>query len=135
MPYKDPETRRAYFKRIDALPHRKNARNLRRYEVMPQTLKRFQELREAVRLEWATRPRPQACEICDGKTKQLHCDHDHKTGKFRGWICGNCNRALGLVKDNPKTLERMVTYLAVPQIGPVATTRQASYLHLRPHPQ
>jgi len=43
--------------------------------------------------------------------KKLNIDHDHVTGKVRGLLCGNCNRALGLVKDNMETLVRLQEYL------------------------
>jgi hypothetical protein len=43
--------------------------------------------------------------------KKLNVDHDHVTGKVRGLLCGNCNRALGLVKDNLETLVRLHEYL------------------------
>ena len=39
-----------------------------------------------------------------------HC-HCHTTGKARGLLCGSCNRALGLFKDNVVTLEKAITYL------------------------
>lgn len=42
---------------------------------------------------------------------KLCLDHCHKTGKFRGWIGGKCNRALGLAKDNPDTLRKLADYL------------------------
>ena len=38
-------------------------------------------------------------------------DHDHKTGKFRGVLCQNCNNALGRVGDSTETLLRLVEYL------------------------
>ncbi len=41
----------------------------------------------------------------------LHVDHDHETGKIRGLLCQQCNRALGLVKDNIATLAAMIDYL------------------------
>lgn len=52
-----------------------------------------------------------ACGTEQVATKSIHCDHDHKTGKFRGWICGPCNRALGLLKDDPKRIEGLLAYL------------------------
>jgi len=38
-------------------------------------------------------------------------DHCHTTGKVRGLLCHNCNIALGHLKDNIDTLERMIDYL------------------------
>lgn len=38
-------------------------------------------------------------------------DHCHTSGKFRGWLCHNCNRALGLFKDKVDSLERAIDYL------------------------
>jgi hypothetical protein len=70
----------------------------------------------------AGRPRATHCEICNVKdsgrgattgTKgnRIAFDHCHKTGAFRGWICSNCNKALGLVKDNTDLLRKMIEYL------------------------
>ena len=54
-------------------------------------------------------------EECDGeggrKNGSWCLDHDHKTGKFRGWICHNCNRALGAFKDDPELLIEALLYL------------------------
>lgn len=38
-------------------------------------------------------------------------DHNHKTGKFRGILCNNCNRGIGLLGDSAQNLERAITYL------------------------
>ena len=63
----------------------------------------------------ASRPRPEQCELCGIFRKDLKralCfDHDHTTGKFRGWICVRCNVALGMVKDNSELLLRMSEYV------------------------
>jgi hypothetical protein len=41
----------------------------------------------------------------------LVVDHCHSTGKVRGLLCHNCNRALGLLKDSEENLLRAITYL------------------------
>ena len=52
------------------------------------------------------------CAICRGTCfRALAADHDHETKKFRGLLCSNCNRALGLFKDSVLVLERAVAYL------------------------
>ncbi len=38
-------------------------------------------------------------------------DHNHLTGKVRQLLCSSCNTALGYVKDNINTLEKMIDYL------------------------
>lgn len=59
------------------------------------------------------------CKLCGGegflmrkhhKTK-LVVDHCHSTGKIRGLLCHNCNRALGLMQDNVETLQNAIDYL------------------------
>ena len=56
------------------------------------------------------------CKIC-GTTKfglrntHLHIDHDHKTKRIRGLLCGRCNKMLGLARDNWRILQRAIYYL------------------------
>jgi|TARA_R110000744_G_scaffold6073_1_gene21379 hypothetical protein len=69
------------------------------------------------------RPGPEyRCPICvRDETEAAGCggvsrspwtlDHDHLTGKFRGWLCHSCNRTLGGLKDDFGTLARIKTYL------------------------
>lgn len=42
------------------------------------------------------------CAICDEApvSRQLAVDHDHKTGKVRGLLCGRCNTMLGMAGEN-----------------------------------
>lgn len=61
-----------------------------------------------------TRPVPKLCEACGRvprSIKGMNLDHDHKTGKFRGWLCSHCNRGLGLSGDTRESLVRMIAYL------------------------
>lgn len=58
------------------------------------------------------------CAICfeiekedRGQLDPLSVDHNHDTGKVRGLLCGRCNRAIGLMNDNPKLLRQAVIYL------------------------
>jgi hypothetical protein len=55
--------------------------------------------------------KPLKCECCDKETDKLCLDHDHTTGKFRGWICGPCNRGIGQLGDTIESLHRAVDYL------------------------
>ena len=53
------------------------------------------------------------CAICKTppNKKQLAVDHCHKTNKIRKLLCGNCNTALGLFKDNIDVLNKAISYL------------------------
>ena len=52
------------------------------------------------------------CAICLAETDEtLHVDHCHDTGVVRGLLCGNCNRALGLLKENSEIVSRAAKYL------------------------
>lgn len=61
------------------------------------------------------------CAICrqsetnrrpDGRgVRAMPVDHDHKTNAVRGLLCGNCNRGIGLFRDNPALLALAAEYL------------------------
>jgi hypothetical protein len=52
-----------------------------------------------------------ACAICFISPERFHVDHNHETGKVRGLLCGSCNMALGLFKENETNLLVAVEYL------------------------
>lgn len=56
------------------------------------------------------------CAICKKpetarNTTRLSIDHCHATGKVRGLLCQQCNKMLGMGKDNPETLQAAINYL------------------------
>ena len=54
------------------------------------------------------------CAICEKELdmgRNTHVDHDHKTGKVRGILCDNCNKALGHIKDDLIIAGRLQGYL------------------------
>jgi len=55
------------------------------------------------------------CEICgnfDERSRAMHVDHDHETGKLRGTLCHNCNVSIGLMKESQERLIAAAQYLA-----------------------
>jgi hypothetical protein len=51
------------------------------------------------------------CQICDAEPANLYLDHDHTTGALRGFICNECNHAIGLCKDSAERLRACADYL------------------------
>lgn len=51
------------------------------------------------------------CDICDTQVRTLHVDHNHTTGKIRGYLCGSCNRGIGLLKDSAQVCYNASQYL------------------------
>jgi hypothetical protein len=60
------------------------------------------------------------CAICgeqetskhsSGTVFRMSVDHCHTTGKIRGILCNNCNRAIGMLKDDARMLRRAADYL------------------------
>ena len=59
----------------------------------------------------AGRKKPKRCDVCK-KTGRIICfDHCHKSQKFRGWICSQCNVTLGYAGDSPELLRKLADYL------------------------
>ena len=79
--------------------------------------------RFGVDLEWYEeqfKKQNYSCAICESKTNKtagdrqfwnFSVDHCHDSGKIRGILCNNCNRALGLFQDNFELLKKAADYL------------------------
>ena len=72
-------------------------------------------------------PQPVAgtpCACCN-RIDKLFCDHDHATGKFRAWICRNCNSGIGLLGDSEAGLKQAHAYLE--RARPKSRSRSANH--------
>ncbi len=55
------------------------------------------------------------CAICQRASpdgRRLHIDHCHATAKVRGLLCHDCNRGLGMFRDNVALFQRALDYLS-----------------------
>ena len=105
MRAKFPERYREYDRRKRLNNPESTRRRVRR------ALRKFRGMPTPLRPE----PQPPVCECCardtTGDVKSLSLDHDHATGKFRGWLCHNCNLGIGRLGDTIEALERALQYL------------------------
>lgn len=91
-----------YYAREDVIKRSKNYRLLKHYGL---TLEQYNAMLSS---------QNNMCFICQVPSpRPLAVDHNHITGKVRGLLCDNCNRALGLLKvDNNDTIaDRIKEYL------------------------
>jgi len=57
-----------------------------------------------------------ACASCgrppsgNGVDAVLHVDHDHETCEVRALLCGPCNKALGIMRDDPDAIWQLLIY-------------------------
>ena len=128
MPFKNPEDLKAYRKRYAARhaviraayradPVKRarekalNAANMKRRRAADPGASLLAARRHDGCIDATGERKVGPCEICGSHANPLHWDHDHNTGLFRGWLCGPCNRALGMMRDDPLRLELAAAYL------------------------
>lgn len=57
------------------------------------------------------------CAVCGdpertARNTLLAVDHDHISGQVRGLLCSHCNRAIGLLRDDPEVIRAAAVYVA-----------------------
>lgn len=77
--------------------------------------KKYSKEMASIRKTAPTRPMlPYQCDNCSKNiitSRTLQLDHDHKTNKFRGWLCKECNVSIGNVGDSVFGMLRASLYL------------------------
>lgn len=105
----------------DSLFPRANGATYARHQCLDCTSK-LNTVRTKLRKENKPPSEGYICPICLGNEEQSKrkggkgsgtwcCDHDHKTHKFRGYLCHSCNRALGGFKDDVEIMKRAIEWL------------------------
>ena len=55
------------------------------------------------------------CDLCgknvEANGKALAIDHCHETGDIRGMLCSNCNRGIGLLRDDYELIKKAALYV------------------------
>jgi len=128
MPYKDPEKRKKWFeknkKRIykqqsayqKSVKHKPRVKSRTAIRSSKDSANRRGGLPCTDSVDTLIAAMTGFCHIC-GKgegDKDLCMDHDHLTGKFRGWLCHKCNRGLGHFNDDTSVLKKAIDYLDAP---------------------
>ena len=73
----------------------------------------------AEKIKWSqSKPvnEPFECPICSkrtiaGITSKVVLEHDHRSGKVRGWVCDSCNTGIGRFKDDKELLKRAIKFI------------------------
>jgi hypothetical protein len=95
----------------DPLTYRSQQALYRRARRRGLTVEQLQALEIAQGSLCAICGQPETALGAHGKVKSLAVDHDHETGRIRGLLCNNCNRAIGLLGDSVELLLKAVEYL------------------------
>ena len=88
-----------------------------------QCAKKLAKRREELKKEFGYPVNDYICPICLKNEEELKgtggnasiwvVDHNHDTDEFRGHICHNCNRGLGVFQDDVERLQRAIKYLSL----------------------
>jgi len=119
---RNPEKHKEWGKKWREKNKEKLKEYQKKYKSQPEVRKRYKKYMEKWNLNRREKivgsPKPDICPVCmrkpagGGRAKGRICiDHCHKTNKIRGWLCDDCNVALGRVDDRVDILKNLIKYL------------------------
>lgn len=119
---RNPEKRREWMKKWLEKNKERYEKSRKEYHSRPEVKahykKKLKEWQLNRREKLVGSPKPELCPVCGRKPVggnrgkgRICVDHCHKTGKIRGWLCDDCNVALGRVNDRIDILENLIIYL------------------------
>lgn len=124
MPFKDKKEQKEYNRAYHRKWYKKNKKKAdevsRRYQRTPkgklsERKRRLKRLYSITLEEYDRMLELQngVCAICGNppEYRRLGIDHDHKTGKVRGLLCGYCNGMIGRIEKNPQFVSNVIEYL------------------------
>ena len=103
--------RRNLLRRVETNPARRvvNMRqNVRRYGITYEQYEALLAAQDGRCVICGSPPDPQGAKA----QSRLHIDHDRKTGRVRGLLCGRCNPGIGYLRHDPALLRTAIEYLA-----------------------
>lgn len=106
MPWKTKEAQNAYRRAYNATPDgRRKRRTIALRYKYGITADDYDQM-------WVEQEgRCAICVVAFDSEADGHVDHDHATKRVRGLLCGPCNKALGLMRDDPATLRAASEYV------------------------
>lgn len=76
------------------------------------TLEGYVEMLVSQRFVCAICEQPEsAVDKASGQIRGLCIDHEHESGRVRALLCSQCNRGIGLLRDDPALLRKAATYI------------------------
>ena len=73
------------------------------------------------------------CGICkseESKRNKLVFDHNHKNKTFRGYLCNNCNKSLGVFGDDINGLIKTINYLQIIEKEEIKQDPDTKFLYI-----
>jgi Recombination endonuclease VII len=103
--------RRLNAEKVNANNRRYAAENPERYRTWQRRSRRKSKGWEPGRWERMLAEQNGLCAVVGCENEATDADHDHQTQRARAPLCSGCNKALGLLAEDPERLRALADYL------------------------